>query len=75
MLDACHHAQPLIENGSFFFGLGWTQTMILLISASQVARIIDTQLPGESFKGCVYSVHALAHIFPGPGNDRWHIHS
>jgi hypothetical protein len=22
MLDACHHAQPLIENGSFFFGLG-----------------------------------------------------
>jgi hypothetical protein len=45
MTDMHHHPQPLVEitNEKVLvnFLLGWPQTMIFLISASQVARIID----------------------------------
>jgi hypothetical protein len=40
MTGQCHQAQPLFEMGiSWTFYLSWTQTAVLPISASQVARI------------------------------------
>jgi hypothetical protein len=44
----------LVEMGSHYLCLGWPQTIILLISASQEARIIDVShcVPVSSF--CVF---------------------
>jgi hypothetical protein len=37
----------------FFLGLSWPGTVILPISASQVARIIEVSLGWMVFKGCI----------------------
>jgi hypothetical protein len=43
MIGICHHAQLICWDGiSLTFGPDWPLTMILLISASQVAGIIDS---------------------------------
>jgi hypothetical protein len=51
MTDTCHHTQSLVQMGSYGLLLGWSRTMILLISASLVATIIS--MSHSSLHSCV----------------------